>query len=176
MNTPVFWAKARDFPAAVMEPGEFVIGSVPSTNIGDTANIDDLAQFHTAVLGVTGTGKTELAFDIVREAVKNDFKVFCVDFTGEYKARLSDLNPIFPAPTAAQTTDLEQKLFAVETTPYGAPAEKAALKASLTQIKGSVDAQINGFLAGVESLAIFEVLRASPVRTKNTRPSEEKVA
>jgi uncharacterized protein len=81
MNTPVFGAKARDFPAAVLKPDEFVIGSVPSTNIGVAANIDDLVQFHTAVLGVTGTGKTELALDIVREAVKNDFKVFCVDLT-----------------------------------------------------------------------------------------------
>lgn len=125
MNTPVFWAKARDFPAAVLKPGEFVIGSVPSTNIGVAANIDDLVQFHTAVLGVTGTGKTELALDIVREAVENDFRVFCVDFTGEYRARLSDLNPIFPAPTAAQIDDLDQKLFAAETGAYGAGPEKS---------------------------------------------------
>lgn len=161
MNTPVFWAKARDFPAAVLKAGEFVIGSVPSTNIGVAANIDDLVQFHTAVLGVTGTGKTELALDIVREAVTNNFKVFCVDFTGEYKARLSDLNPIFPAPTAAQTSDLDNKLFAVETTPFGAPAEKAALKTSLTQIKASVDGQINTFLTGAEKLAILELTEIS---------------
>lgn len=44
MNTPVFWAKARVFPPAVLKPGEFVIGSVPSTNIGVAANIDDLGS------------------------------------------------------------------------------------------------------------------------------------
>jgi DNA helicase HerA-like ATPase len=161
MNTPVFWAKARDFPAAILKPDEFVIGSVPSTNIGVSANIDDLVQFHTAILGVTGTGKTELALDIVREAVKNDFKVFCVDFTGEYKARLNDLNPLFPAPTPAQITDLEYKLFAVETTPFGAPAEKAALKTSLTQIRSSVETQVSGFLTGGERLAILELTEIS---------------
>lgn len=161
MNTPVFWAKARDFPAAVLKPGEFVIGSVPSTNIGVAANIDDLVQFHTAVLGVTGTGKTELALDIVREAVKNDFKVFCVDFTGEYKARLSDLNPIFPAPTTAQIDDLDQKLFAVETGTYGAGAEKAALKGCLANIRGGVETQIKTFLEGTQKLAILELTEIS---------------
>jgi hypothetical protein len=161
MNTPVFWAKARDFPATVLKPGEFVVGMVPSTNIGVTANIDDLVQFHTAVLGVTGTGKTELALDIVREAVKNGFKVFCVDFTGEYKARLSDLNPIFPAPTGAQIDDLDQKLFAVETGTYGAGAEKAALKGCLVNIRGGVETQIKGFLEGPEGLAIFELTEIS---------------
>lgn len=161
MNTPVFWAKSRDFPAAVLHPGEFVIGSVPSTNIGVAANIDDMVQFHTAVLGVTGTGKTELALDIVREAVKNDFKVFCVDFTGEYKARLSDLNPIFPAPTTAQIEDLDQKLFAVETGTYGAGAEKAALKGCLTNIRGSVETQIEDFLEGAKGLAILELTEIS---------------
>jgi hypothetical protein len=161
MNTPVFWAKARDFPAAVLKSGEFVIGSVPSTNIGVAANIDDLVQFHTAVLGVTGTGKTELALDIVREAVKNDFKVFCVDFTGEYKARLSDLNPIFPAPTTAQIDDLDQKLFAVETGTYGAGAEKAALKSCLANIRGGVETQIRTFLEGTQRLAILELTEIS---------------
>lgn len=138
-NTPVFWAKARDFPAPVLKQCEFAIGTVPSTNIGVTANIDDLVQFHTAVLGVTGTGKTELALDIVREAVKNDFKVFCVDFTGEYKARPNDLKPIFPAPTAAQIDDLDQKLFAVETGTYGAGAEKAAFNTCRRSWPGHVN-------------------------------------
>jgi hypothetical protein len=161
MNAPVFWAKARDFPAPVLEQREFAIGTVPSTNIGVTANIDDLVQFHTALLGITGTGKTELALDIVREAVKNGFKAFCVDFTGEYKARLKDLKPILPTPTAAQTSDLEHKLFAVETGTYGAGAEKAALKTSLTQMRATIDAQIKDFLIGNDGLAILELTEIS---------------
>src|ERR1700746_3602550 len=74
------------------------------------STLDDLVQFHTAVLGMTGTGKTELALDIVREAIKNDFKVFCVDFTGEYKARLADLSPIVPSPPSKSTTSTRSYL------------------------------------------------------------------
>ena len=59
---------------------------------------------------MTGTGKTELALDIVREAIKNDFKVFCVDFTGEYKARLADLSPIVPSPPSKSTTSTRSYL------------------------------------------------------------------
>jgi uncharacterized protein len=161
MNAPVFWAKSRVFAQPVLKPGEFPIGVVPFTNIGVTANIDDLVQFHTAVLGVTGTGKTELALDIVREAVKNGFRVFCVDFTGEYRARLGDLNPVFPAPATADIVDLEQKLFAVETGAYGAGTEKAALKGALTQMRATVNAQTTGFLVGNDGLAVLELTEIS---------------
>lgn len=43
---------------------EFEIGKVPSTNVGAVANIDALVEYHTAILGITGTGKTELALDM----------------------------------------------------------------------------------------------------------------
>ncbi|XIA63342.1 ATP-binding protein [Bradyrhizobium sp. TZ2] len=161
MNTPVFWAKARVFPPAVLKPGEFVIGSVPSTNIRVAANIDDLVQFHTAVLGVTGTGKTELALDIVREAVKNDFRVFCVDFTGEYKARLKDLSPIFPAPTAAQIDDLDQKTVRGGDRNIRCRRGKGRLEGLLATIKDGVETQIKTFLEGGEKLAILELTEIS---------------
>ena len=35
----------------------------------------------------------ELGFDIIRYALSQDVKVFCVDFTGEYRRRLADANP-----------------------------------------------------------------------------------
>ena len=161
MNTPVFWAKGRVFQEPVLKPGQIVIGNVPSTNIGVAATLDELVQFHTAILGMTGTGKTELALDVVRQAVDNNFKVFCVDFTGEYKARLADVKPIVPAPTPAEIADLDAKLFAVETGTYGAPQEKAALKNCLSKIRGSVEKQINAFLTGPEKLAILELTEIS---------------
>ena len=46
-------------------------------------------------------------------------KVFCVDFTGEYRERLSDLDPIFPGPTKKETQDLATKIFDAETGPTG---------------------------------------------------------
>ncbi|WP_417618113.1 helicase HerA domain-containing protein [Parasphingorhabdus sp.] len=158
MNTPVFGANSMTFEQGVIGPREFPIGIVPSTNIALTANIDDLVEYHTAILGVTGTGKTELTLDIVREAVARGTKVFCVDFTGDYRQRLADLNPIFPSPTEQEAEDLETKLFDAETGAYGAGAEKKALKKAIDELRSSTTKQIEDYLTGNEdNLAILEL-------------------
>lgn len=158
MNTPLFAAKARAFPAPILSDRDFLIGTVPSTDVGVAANIDELVEFHTAILGVTGTGKTELALDVVREAAKRGVKVFCVDFTGDYRQRLADLNPILPAPAKAAADDLEAKLFAAETGQYGAGAEKKALKDAMDGLRVSTKAEITAFLEGDDhNLAVLEL-------------------
>jgi DNA helicase HerA-like ATPase len=167
MNTPLFAAAGREFPAAQVGEQEFEIGKVPSTNIGVVANIDDFVEYHAAILGVTGTGKTELALDIVREAVGRSVKVFCVDFTGDYGQRLADLGPEFPSPTPAQGADLESKLFAVETGEYGAKKEKGILQEAINALRAQTAEQVDAFLRGDgTNLAIFEL--AEIANTKAT--------
>jgi hypothetical protein len=158
MNTPLFWAKNLEFIAPELSPRDFIIGDVPSTNIGVVANVDDLVEYHSAILGVTGTGKTELALDILREAIQRGVKVFCVDFTGEYRARLSDLNPIFPAPTAQQASELESNLFEVDTGSFGAKEEKKILAGSIKKMRDAITSQVDSFLLNNDArLAILEL-------------------
>lgn len=167
MNTPLFSAGSRQFVDPEIGDREFAIGSVPSTNVRAVAALDELVEYHTAVLGVTGTGKTELALDVVRQATSKGTKVFCVDFTGDYRVRLSDLKPVFPSPTPAEAADLEDKLFAVETGAYGAPAEKKALQEGVEALRGGAEAQVDEFLRSKETnLAIFEL--AEIANTKAT--------
>lgn len=162
MNSPLFSADALTFPQPVSTSREFVIGKLPAANLEVLANIDDLVEYHTAILGVTGTGKTELSLSLIREAISKGAKVFCVDFTGEYKSRLSDLNPVFPTPDRTQLAELDTKLFAVETGTYGAGAEKAALNAYLKTLKTQAATQINNFLiSDTDKLAIFELSEMS---------------
>ena len=167
MNTPLFAARNQEFPTARITDREFEIGKVSSTNISVIASMDDLVEYHAAILGVTGTGKTELALDIVREAVERNIKVFCVDFTGEYHKRLVDLDPISPALTLEQGKELEAKIFAVETGTFGSPAEKAALKKFIETLRAQTDIQVNEFLKNDDNnLAIFEL--AEIANTKAT--------
>ncbi|HWA42136.1 MAG TPA: DUF87 domain-containing protein, partial [Hypericibacter adhaerens] len=157
--------KERSFPPLSLSADEFTIGRVPTTNIAVAAGIEDLVEYHTAVLGVTGTGKTELALDVIREAVVRETKVFCVDFTGDYRRRLANLNPTFPSPTSQQAADLEAKLFAVETGEYGAKAEKKALKEEIDKLRSSTRVQIADFLGSANSsLAIFELAEITNTR------------
>lgn len=158
MNTPVFAAKERAFPAPALSEREFIVGKVPSTTVGVAADIDELVEYHSAILGVTGTGKTELALDVVRQAAARGIKVFCVDFTGDYRQRLADLTPVLPAPTKEQADDLEKKLFDADTGAYGAGAEKKALKTAIDGLRASTAEQVRSFLEGDESnLAVLEL-------------------
>lgn len=162
MNMPVFKATGIAFPQTAITDRQFVLGRVPSTNIGVAANIDDLITYHTAILGVTGTGKTELALTVIREAVAKGSKVFCVDFTGEYRHRLADLNPAFPALDQKAVEEFDAKLFAVETGAYGAGAEKKDLDKFLKSIREGVAKDIDVFLRGDEhQLAILELSELS---------------
>ncbi|MDD5242459.1 MAG: DUF87 domain-containing protein [Syntrophorhabdaceae bacterium] len=159
MNSPVFIPK-EPFTFDITSPRdeEFIIGKVPGSQIAVRASFFEILEYHTAILGVTGTGKTELAFDIIRQALSLDTKVFCVDFTNEYKARLADSNPQLLGLDQKHAEELDQKFFAVETGTYGAPQEKKNLKEFVDSIKGPVKKNVETFLSSEgSSLGIFEL-------------------
>lgn len=165
MNTPLFKPLTPLKTAAEVPNDEFIIGNVASTEIKVRASLDDIVTYHCAVLGATGTGKTELALDIVREALKRNTKVVCVDLTGEYRRRLEDLKPASLGFDEKRGNDLEQKLFAVETGTYGAPTEKKVLKEFLDQSRDYVRQSVSEFLDNDnEHLAVFEVAEVTNTR------------
>lgn len=90
MNAPVFLPDdASLIPSeAGGQADTFTLGRVPATGMPVTASLTELAEHHAAILGVTGTGKTELVFDLIESHVKAGRKVFCVDCTQEYEPRL----------------------------------------------------------------------------------------
>ena len=70
-SLPVFLAKERALPSDQTEAtGGFQIGVVPGSDIPVMGSLEGMREHHTAILGMTGTGKTELALDIVRQAVE----------------------------------------------------------------------------------------------------------
>lgn len=62
----------------------FYIGNCHGLNLPIKIDIDKLITYHSAILGVTGTGKSTLAFKIIEEVAKIH-KVICIDITGEYE-------------------------------------------------------------------------------------------
>jgi hypothetical protein len=172
MNRPLFLLPTASTSPTVHQKGEFSVGLVPNTPFGVTVRLSDLIEYHTAVLGVTGTGKTELTLDIIGQALDNDCKVFCVDLTGEYKTRLADRVPEQIGLTLAEGSKLAELLFAVETGTYGAPKEKEALKKFIDGIRPQVRLQVDAFLkkAGA-GLGVFEL--AEITNTKATLRTTE---
>lgn len=92
INTPVLLAPKIE----IYEPkeGEQQIGTIPNTTYPILMNIAEAVNHHIAILGITGSGKSVFARDLIRKIIQENIKVICVDFTNEYKAKFDDLKLI----------------------------------------------------------------------------------
>ena len=76
------------------QKGEFQLGLLPNTNFPIFLDLDEAITHHTAIFGVTGSGKSYLAKKILREYTEHGTKVVCVDFNGEYSDEIPDLKKL----------------------------------------------------------------------------------
>lgn len=167
MNAPVFLLKAASSTpagadaagsAAPAESDEFVLGAVAGTGMRVTASLREMAEYHTAILGVTGTGKTELVLDIVRAQVAAGRKVICVDFTGEYRPRLKDLSPTSLGFAASDAQKLEELVNAIEYGQYRSEQEKKNLDDWTNKARPTIDGQIKTFIeSNGGGVGVFEL-------------------
>jgi hypothetical protein len=151
MNTPVFAAPdgfGKD--AVTISEDDFKYGNVPGTAISVTGAFADMLENHTAVLGVTGAGKTELAFELLRYALAHKTKVICIDLTARYEGRLVDLKPHNLSISAELSTELGKKLFDVDAGKYGAGDEKKALKEYSDKLREDVRKNLKEFLESTD--------------------------
>jgi uncharacterized protein len=148
MNSPVFSLinESDDLNGDAQDPNDFKFGILPKSNIPVVGDFVGYSNFHTAVLGVTGSGKTEFSFDLIRHSVSNGIKVICIDLTSQYKGRLDDLSPTDLSIQEQTSIDLSQKLFEVETGQYGAGNEKKDLKAFSDKLRTDVDEHLRAFM------------------------------
>lgn len=93
INAPVFIAE--NIEEVKLSANEILLGYIPNSNYPVILNKETSLTHHTAIFGVTGTGKSIFARNLIRNHIKSEkTKVICVDFTGEYQDKFSDLNPI----------------------------------------------------------------------------------
>lgn len=104
INTPVFkWQPEFDEinlqEKIVNKDGYFLLGNIPKTKLPIYVNVKELVSHHTAILGITGSGKSTLVFKILKEVIKNDILPICIDITGEYKNKIENTEKFFDEPT-----------------------------------------------------------------------------
>ncbi len=167
MNQPVFLVTENEAPEPVLKDDEFVVGNVPSTSFAVPAKLGELIEYHTAILGKTGTAKTELAFDIIRQALARNTKIFCVDFTAEYRPRLKDCEPELIDFDKDDQRRLEKLLFAIDAKGFKADSEKQEMDKLLREkIRPAIKTKIVEFLEKKgSSLGIFELAEITNTRT-----------
>jgi hypothetical protein len=151
MNAPVFGV--ADLPVDELtgiREHDFVFGTIPGTQVKVGGPLMEYMDHHTAILGVTGSGKTELAFDVIRNCVESGIKVVCIDLTDQYQGRLADLSPVDLSLSSELLTELSARLFDAETGAYGAGKEKKALKEFSDKLRIDVERSIGEFLVAKE--------------------------
>ena len=153
INTPLFLAKTDDIEIKEFALPEFQLGVIPNTNLPSVINLDIAVSHHIALLGVTGSGKSFLALELIKKLI-GDTNVICVDFTGEYKKDLVDLAPV----------DLikVEGLAALETT-FAEKHQKALSKQPKDELelRQKIQEQLSGyvstFIEGEPNLGLFEL-------------------
>jgi hypothetical protein len=156
MNVPLFLAPPA--PTVVPALGEEQVGVIPGTNYPVLLNLRHAVTHHTAILGVTGSGKSVFCRNLLRKIIADGTKVICVDFTNEYRSKCADLAPEYIVPTI-----LKNELFdAIDT--LSTELEKFPNQQNKQLIAGKTEVLKNGFYQAVKefmqsekSLALFEL-------------------
>ncbi|MBV6493790.1 MAG: hypothetical protein LDLANPLL_01813 [Turneriella sp.] len=77
-----------DIPA-----GHIQVGTVPNSSFPIHVNIDDIVTHNSAIIGVTGSGKSYLAFHLIESLIEKKIKVLILDISRQHFVFLSELNP-----------------------------------------------------------------------------------
>lgn len=158
INSPVYIASQID--NTNIEINELKIGCIPNTNFPVIINKDLALTHHTAVIGITGTGKSIFSRNLIREYLRDEkVKVICIDFTGEYKDKFIDLNPV-----DIVSDENTKKLYDVfewisnELEKFPNQQDKTKLKKEDEFIKNTLSESLKIFLENKESkISIFEL-------------------
>lgn len=147
MNTPVFAVGqtfGEDFD--LIDEPSFKYGNIPRTSLDVSGDIVGNLDHHTAILGVTGSGKTELTLDIIRHVQDNGVKVFCIDLTGQYISKLGSTNISDISISGDPAQELTERLFDVETGEYSASEEKQALREYSEELRENIENETSRFI------------------------------
>lgn len=154
INTPVFLAS--NISEVPLQANEYIIGSIPGTNYPVIINKEIAITHHTAILGVTGSGKSVFARNLIAQVVSNDTKVIIIDLTGEYKAKIKDIEPIITDGRSKKAFDAIE-IIAAQEREFANRRDYTLIRTQERIIKGEFYLSIKAFLEGTINESIFEL-------------------
>jgi len=157
INSPTYLAENTE--TYEFKQNEIQVGVVPNTNYPVVLNKELSITHHTAILGVTGTGKTTFARFLIENYINTEnTKIICVDFTKEYKDQFTKYEP-----ESIINDERNEKIFkeinwrTKELEKFGNQQDKDKLKEADNLIKQEFKEAITEFLNNDKKLAIFEL-------------------
>lgn len=136
----------------------YKIGTIPNTDFPVLLNKEYCITHHTAILGVTGVGKSVFTRNLISNLVSSETKFICIDFTGEYKNKFNSLGPTEVVSLADQKTVYEKiSVIFTEFAKFENNRNQTVIKDAEKAIEGIFDLAITNYLQGSGSLSILEL-------------------
>lgn len=157
INTPIFKADTSDIAVETFNYPNYKLGAIPGTSLPSVIDLNKAISHHMALLGVTGSGKSYLAREIINQ-VKVDTKIVCVDFNKEF---ITELTPT-PSNIISQqkATEISEKIdwINAELEKFGNQQDKTQIATKLGEIKESLKTEIISFLdSTTDNIRVFEL-------------------
>jgi hypothetical protein len=158
INTPVFKTTASDIEVQDFTYPDYRLGKIPNTELPSVINLDEAVSHHIALLGVTGSGKSHLAREIIGQ-IRSDTKVICVDFNKEFVGKLN------PAPANiindARANEIAGKIDLVNSELEKFPNQRnnqVNIASEQSAIKAALKTEITAFLDDhTDNVKVFEL-------------------
>lgn len=154
VNTPVFLASAIE--KTDISKDEYIIGYIPGTNYPAIINKQYAVTHHTAILGITGSGKSVFARNLINQISSDETKVIIVDLTGEYKEKIPGLSTIISDQDSKTISDAIETL-AQENAKFANQRSPTTISRQEETIKRVFKASIEAFLVGETDKSVFEL-------------------
>ena len=157
INTPLFKANTSDIKVESFSYPNYKLGCIPGTLLPSVVNLADAVSHHMALLGVTGSGKSFLAREIINQ-IKADTKIICIDFNKEFASTLT------PKPgniiSDAKANEISEKIdwINIELGEYSNKQDKPQIARKQEEIKTALKGEIETFLNDTTSnIKVFEL-------------------
>lgn len=156
MNSPVSKAETIDVPECLQH--EYQIGNIPGTNFPVFIDRDTAVTHHLAILGVTGSGKSVFARNLIRQIADEDTKIVCVDFTNEYSVKLADLI----SGSLVQGAEAESMFTAIDTISdemdkFANQRNKPLIAEKETELRDGFKVALRQFIGSDNKAVLFEL-------------------
>lgn len=116
-----------------------VVGKLPNSGYPIYVEINDVVTHHTAILGITGSGKTFLAFELIRKMVASGIKVLIFDISADYARDLNDLNPQILTTTGAIAPFLNNAEHKIAIAEFQPTSSETIVKATAISVRHVLD-------------------------------------
>ncbi len=148
--------KPKSFPKANLQMGEVALGQIPGTDFLVSMNVREAITHHTAVLGVTGVGKSVFVRELIKSIPVEAVKFICVDITGEYITRVPNSVTLVTAVDRTQIAGWIEQIYR-EKTKFPNQQNPQQIDQWEQNIRNLFRQKIEAFLNGGDQTAVVEM-------------------